>query len=247
MDLLAPLVTPLGLIANAALPPRCPGCGAVTRTDHHFCAGCWGQLRFLAPPWCASCHTPFTVDRGVDARCATCLDQPPRHAGVRAAVAYGDIARAMVLRLKYGGHLAYAATIARHLARLMPEDGELLAPVPLHARRLWGRGFNQAAEIARVLTRITGVPTVPDALRRTMATPVLRGLGAKARARAVKGAFVAAPLRRAAIAGKSVVLVDDVYTSGATTDACTQVLRAAGARRVTILCWARVLDPAAAD
>jgi len=247
MDLLAPLAAPLRLVADAALPPRCPGCGAVTRNDHQFCAECWAQLRFLAPPWCAACHTPFSVDRGSGARCADCLDQPPRHAGVRAAVAYGDIARAMVLRLKYGGHLAYAATIARHMARLMPDGAELLVPVPLHPRRLWGRGFNQAAEIARALSAISGVRSVPDALRRPVSTPVLRGLGAKARAKAVAAAFAIPTAQRMAVAGKAVVLVDDVYTSGATTDACTRILLGAGARSVTILCWARVLDPAAAD
>lgn len=247
MGLMTPLIAPLRLIADAALPPRCPGCGAVTRTDHRFCAACWGQLRFLAPPWCATCHTPFTLDRGPDARCAACLEHPPRHAGVRAAVAYGDIPRAMVLRLKYGGHLAYAATIAQHMARLVPSDADLLIPVPLHARRIWGRGFNQAAEIARGLSAISAIPSDPDVLKRTTATPVLRGLGGKARARAVAGAFAVPVDQRARLAGKAVVLVDDVYTSGATTDACTRVLRAAGARSVTILCWARVLDSAAAD
>lgn len=153
----------------------------------------------------------------------------------------------MVLRLKYGGHLAYAATIAHHMARLVPDDADLLVPVPLHGRRLWGRGFNQAAEIARGLSALVHVPTDPDVLKRTAATPVLRGLGAKARARAVAGAFAVPALQRAKLRGKALVLVDDVYTSGATTDACTRALLAAGARRVTILCWARVLDPAAAD
>lgn len=247
MDLIAPLVAPLRLIADAALPPRCPGCGAVTRTDHRFCAACWGQLRFLAPPWCAACHTPFTLDRGPDARCADCLDHPPRHTGVRAAVAYGEIPRAIALRLKYGRHLAYAATIARHMARLVPDDADVLVPVPLHARRMWGRGFNQAAEIARALSAVQGTPIDFDTLRRPVATPMLRGLGAKARARAVAGAFVVRPERRTRIVGKAVVLVDDVYTSGATTDACTRVLLKAGARKVTILCWARVLDSGAVD
>lgn len=247
MGLMTPLIAPFRLIADAALPPRCPGCGAVTRTDHRFCADCWGQLRFLAPPWCATCHTPFSIDRGADARCADCLDHTPRHAGVRAAVAYGDIPRAMVLRLKYGRHLAYAATIAQHMVRLVPDDADLLVPVPLHARRMWGRGFNQAAEIARGVSAAIGVPTDLDVLVRRAATPLLRGLGAKARARAVAGAFAVPADRRARLAGKAVVLVDDVYTSGATTDACTRVLRAAGAKSVTILCWARVLDSAAAD
>jgi ComF family protein len=247
MRLSDPLIAPFRLIADAALPPRCPGCGAVTRADHRFCAACWNQLRFLAPPWCASCNTPFSIDRGVDARCAECLETPPRHAGVRAAVAYDMIPKAMALRLKYGGHLAYAETIARHMARLMPGDAEILIPVPLHARRLWGRGFNQAGEIARGLSRYAGVPLDVDSLRRVVATPLLRGLGAKARAEAVARAFAISPDRRARLADKAIVLVDDVYTSGATTGACTLTLLRAGARKVTILCWARVLDPAAAD
>lgn len=238
---------PLRLIADAALPPRCPGCSAVTRRDHQFCARCWGELRFLAPPWCARCHTPFTVDRGDDAACGRCLAQPPRHAGVRAAVAYDDISRAIALRLKYQGHIAYAETVARHMVRLMPEGAGLLVPVPLHATRLWRRGFNQAALIARSLARLSGVPADVTTLRRTRATPALRGLGRSARADAVARAFAVAPGRRDGIAGRSIVLVDDIYTSGATTDACTAALLKAGAARVTILCWARVLDPSAAD
>ena len=157
------------------------------------------------------------------------------------------IPKAMALRLKYGGHLAYAETIARHMARLMPGDAEILIPVPLHARRLWGRGFNQAGEIARGLSRYAGVPLDVDSLRRVVATPLLRGLGAKARAEAVARAFAISPDRRSRIADKAIALVDDVYTSGATTGACTRTLLRAGARKVTILCWARVLDPAAAD
>lgn len=247
MGLMSSLAAPLKLVVDAALPPRCPGCGAVTRADHHFCAACWGQLRLLAPPWCAACHVPFSIDRGADACCATCLDAPPIHAGVRAAVAYDAIPKAIALRLKYGRHLAYAKTIARHMARLMPDDADLLVPVPLHARRLWGRGFNQAGEIARGLSQLTGVPCDVESLRRVAATPVLRGLGAKARAQAVAHAFAMAPEARQHLAGKAVVLVDDVYTSGATTNACTRLLVQSGVCSVTILCWARVLDPAAAD
>lgn len=241
------LLAPFSLISDAALPPRCPGCGAVTREDHRFCATCWNQLRFLAPPWCASCNTPFSITRGADARCAECLETPPAHAGIRAAVAYDAIPKAMALRLKYGGHLAYAETIARHMARLVPDDAEALIPVPLHPRRLWGRGFNQAGEIARGLSRRTGVALDLDTLGRTIATPPLRRLGARARAETVSRAFAIRPDRRPHVDGKAIVLVDDIYTSGATTGACTRVLLRSGARKVTILCWARVLDSAAAD
>lgn len=243
MDWLAPI----RLTVNAVLPPRCPGCGAVTGADHDLCAGCWSQLRFLAPPWCAACHTPFTVDRGASARCAACIAAPPVHRGVRAAVAYDDLSAAMILRLKYSGHYALATTLAQHMVRLLPGDAALLVPVPLHPRRLWGRGFNQAGEIARALGKTSGVPFDPHLLRRTRATPVLRGLGGAARLAAVDRAFAIAPGCAAGAVDKAVVLIDDVYTSGATTAACSRVLLKAGAASVTILCWARVIAQSAGD
>ncbi len=148
----------------------------------------------------------------------------------------------MVLRLKYGGRTAHAVTAARLMARLMPADADLLIPVPLHRWRIWGRGYNQAALIARALSRLSGVTAEVDMLHRVKATPVLRGLGARGRAKAVAGAFALAPDAKERIKGQSVVLVDDVYTSGATTDACVRVLKRAGATKVTILCWTRVID-----
>jgi ComF family protein len=241
----SPLLKPLHYVAGLALPPRCPGCGAVMTEDHRFCAACFGSLRFLGPPWCAGCNLPFEHDRGEGALCGECLAHPPRHAGVRAAVAYGDVARTVALRLKYGGRTAFAETVARTMARLMPEGAELLAPVPLHRWRIWSRGFNQAALIAQAVSRASGVPTDPYLLRRVKATPPLRGLGARGRAEAVAGAFRVMAKDR--VAGRAVVLIDDVHTSGATSDGCTAVLRRAGAASVTILCWARVLADTSDD
>ncbi|APR54161.1 ComF family protein [Sphingomonas koreensis] len=238
---------PVRKLVALALPPRCPGCGEVVDADHRFCAACWSGLTLIAPPWCATCNLPFDYDRGPDAQCGRCLAAPPRHDGVRAAVAYGPTARTLALRLKYGGRTAYAATAARLMARLMPEGAELLVPVPLHRGRIWRRGFNQAALIARELSRRSDVPVELDLLRRVKATPVLRGLGARGRNKAVAGAFAAGAGARETLKGKAVVLVDDVHTSGATADACVRVLKRAGAAKVTILCWARVLDPDAED
>jgi len=243
----ARLLAPLRYVADLALPPRCPGCGAVTREDHRFCAACWGTLRFLTPPWCAACHAPFAYDHGPGALCATCHGKRPRHAGIRAAVAYGDVARTVALRLKYGGRTAFAETVARQMMRLMPEHADLLIPVPLHRWRLWSRGFNQAALIALALSKSTNVPSDPLLLRRVRATPFLRAMGAKARAKTVAGAFALAPGARERLSGKAVVLVDDIHTSGATSDACTRTLLRGGAASVVILCWARVLDPTADD
>ncbi|QNA83531.1 ComF family protein [Sphingomonas sp. So64.6b] len=241
------LLAPLKFVAGLALPPRCPGCGAVTMEDHRFCVTCWSALRFLGPPWCAGCNVPFAYDRGKGALCAECHQARPRHAGVRAAVAYGDVARTVALKLKYGGRTAYAETVAQQMARLMPRDAALLVPVPLHRWRIWSRGYNQAALISSALSAVTRVATDLTVLQRVRATPSMRGLGPREREKMVARAFRVDPTHKESLRGKAVVLVDDIHTSGATSDSCTRILLRAGAASVTILCWARVLDPAHGD
>jgi ComF family protein len=131
------------------------------------------------------------------------------------------------------------------MARLLPPDTDTLIPVPLHRWRLWSRGFNQALLMAESIGRTRAVPVERSLLLRTRRTPPLKGLGRRMRAKAVRGVFTVPASHRAALRGKAVVLVDDVYTSGATADACTRALLKAGAAKVTILCWARVLDTSA--
>ena len=232
-------VDSLHRLGALALPPRCPGCGTPVEHDHRFCAACWGDLRFLGPPWCAACHVPFAYDRGDEARCARCLADPPRHAGIRAAVAYGPIARHLALKLKYGRRIGIAETMARAIGRSLPDDLDLLVPVPLHRWRLWSRGYNQAALIADRLAARANLAHERDALVRLRHTSTLRGVGARQRAQAVRGAFAVPDRDR--VRARRIGLVDDVHTSGATAEACTRALLAAGARSVTLLCWARVL------
>ncbi|MEH3105247.1 MAG: ComF family protein [Sphingomonas phyllosphaerae] len=231
-------------LLDLVLPPRCPGCGATVAAQGRFCASCWSSLRFLGPPWCAGCNMPFAFDRGEGARCATCLAEPPVHGGVRAAVAYGEVARTVALRLKYGGRPFYAATMAALMLRHLPAEATLLIPVPLHRRRLWSRGYNQAALIAAALGTRAKLPVDAHALQRHRATPPLRDRSAQERRATVAGAFRVTPHGRRAVHGASLVLVDDVYTSGATAEACVKALRGAGAASVTILAWTRVIEGA---
>lgn len=243
MKLLAPaLATTLSLV----LPPRCPGCGGIVGADHRFCAGCWSSLHFLAGPGCAACGLPWETDRGGGAVCDSCAARPPAHAGIHAAVAYGEVARAVALGLKYGGRIALAQTMARLMRRGLPA-ADVIVPVPLHRWRLWSRGFNQAGLIADALGKGSSIPVERRALIRPRATAALRGLGRGARAEEVGTAFAVDPARRDAVAGRRLVLVDDVYTSGATAGACVRALLGAGARSVAIACWARVVDDGPAD
>jgi len=180
------------------------------------------------------------------ATCATCLADPPKHDGIAAGTLYNDTSRRLVLAFKHGRRIALAPMLARLIAARLPGmDGEwLIVPVPLHRRRLWQRGFNQAVLLARELAKTTGKRLLVDALVRRKPTPSLGGLGRKARARALKGAIAVKPASKARLRGAQVLLVDDVLTSGATSAACISALKRAGARRVVIACFARVLAEA---
>jgi len=231
-------------ILDFALPPRCPGCAGIIREPHRFCLDCWSALTFLGDPCCARCALPFDYGDGAEMLCGNCLARPPAYDRLRAAVAYGEISRSVALKLKYGGRPGLAETLARLMQRhLDPAGAPLLVPVPLHRWRIWRRGYNQAALIAAALARRAGLEARLDLIARVKATPVLRGLAPSERSEAVRGAFRIGKRDGAAVRGRTVVLVDDVYTSGATANACAHALKRAGAGRVEVLCWARVVKP----
>ena len=230
-------------IVDFALPPRCSGCGAITLDDHSFCLTCWQALTFLGEPCCTRCGYPFEYESGLEPECGACLADPPAFDRLRAAVAYGEIARKVVLKLKYSGRPGVAETLAHFMQRhVVDEDASaLLIPVPLHRWRIWKRGYNQSALIASALAKRTGLEAQLDLLKRVRATPPLKGLSRRERALAVSGAFRPSPRAKAVMAARTVVLIDDVFTSGATANACAKTLKRAGAARVNIICWARVV------
>jgi len=175
--------------------------------------------------------------------CGRCLAEPPRIDRIRAAVAYDDIPRSVALKLKYGRRVGLAKTMARYMARLESAASEdaTVVPVPLHRWRLWSRGFNQSALVAREIARTWRIPLDLESVTRVKATQPLKGLSHGQRRRMVSGAFqVARPDR---IKDRTIILVDDVFTTGSTAEACALALRNAGARRVELICWARVVRP----
>ena len=234
-------------LIDLVYPPRCPACGEAIASQHGLCVACWDDLVIPSDPACRLCQRPFGSDSLMaEAICAPCMASPPTHDGIAAGTLYNGTSRKLVLAFKHGRRIAMAPMLARLIAARLPEpDGKrLIVPVPLHRWRLWRRGYNQAALLARELARMGHGELLVDGLRRTKATPSLGGMGAKARARALSGAINVMPRRASRIAGQHIILVDDVLTSGATSGACVRALKQAGATKVTVACFARVLENA---
>lgn len=241
------LLQSLAPLVDLVYPPRCPLCGGGLAAQTGLCATCWSELAIPGEPSCSLCQRPFGADSGLaGAVCAPCLADPPRHDGIAAGTLYNDASRRLVLAFKHGKRIALAPLLARLISARLPgvDESWIIVPVPLHRMRLWHRGFNQAALLARELARITGAALVVDGMERHKATPMLGGLGRKARARALAGAISVHRRHGAKVKGAKVLLVDDVLTSGATSEACVRALKRSGAQKVVIACFSRVLNEA---
>jgi ComF family protein len=230
-----------GGLLDLIFPPRTLDDGAHALTGG-LSAETWSRITFIDGPLCDGCGTPFEFEMGT--RCAQCLARPHAFDAARAACLYDEFSREPILKLKHADRADLAPLFARWLsraARPLIEDADAIAPVPLHPSRLLSRRYNQAAEIARPLARLSGVGYLPDALVRRRATGTQGGKSGAGRKRNVAGAFEVPARRAHRVAGKRILLIDDVMTTGATADECARVLRAAGARRIDVLTLARVL------
>ncbi len=232
------------LTLDIALPTLCVACREPVEGEG-VCPGCWARLSFIAPPFCPRLGIPFVYDPGPEMLSMEAIASPPAYARARAAVRYDDVARTLVHALKYQDRTDLAPAMGRWMARAGQElldDADVLVPVPLHWRRGWSRRYNQSGVLARIIERQTGVAVAAEALRRIRRTEQQIGLSRPQRANNVQGAFKVAPDRQHLIAGRRVVLIDDVLTSGATVDACARALLRAKAAAVDVLVFARVVD-----
>jgi ComF family protein len=239
-----------GRLADIALPPLCLACGKGIEAHGALCGDCWRAVEFIERPFCPVTGIPFPFDpnaedgSGEEIVSAAALASPPPYAKARAVMRYGDTAARIVLRFKYADRMEAAPAFARWMARAGTEllaDADVVAPVPLHRSRLFSRRFNQSAELARHVAGLSGIRFAPGLLERVRATRPQVGLSGDARRRNVAGAFRLGAGARASVEGRTVVIVDDVVTTGATVEACARVLKAAGAREVCVLALARVV------
>ena len=233
---------------SVVLPAHCPGCDATVPRPDALCAACFGAARFVLDPCCPRCASPFPHGMPTGPRaCSFCEAEPPPWDRARAAFVYDAFSRRLILPLKYADRTENARVLGVHMARAGADllaEADALLPVPLHRSRLFARRYNQAVLLARAVRRAAGhgaPPLLVDGLTRLRATRKLAHQSARSRRTELEGAIGVRD--RAAVAGRRVVLVDDVLTTGSTARACALALRDAGASSVGLLVAARTEAP----
>ena len=235
--------------ADLIVPPCCLVCRTRIGAHHLLCSACWREVHFIRPPLCDVLGIPLPFDMGERTVSAAALARPPAYDRARAVAHFSGAMRTLVHQLKYGDRHDARTLFGRWLAeagRDVLPGIDMIVPVPLSRLRLFMRHFNQAAVLASGLARQSGIAMHPMLLKRRRWTRSQVGMTRDQRRRNIQGAFAVPRSRRAQVAGRNVLLVDDVVTTGATVEACARALKRAGAARVDVLALALVTHEALA-
>jgi len=214
---------------------------------HGFCGECWRSFSFISKPMCACCGLPFEYEVQTIHEitlCGSCIEEQPHFKTARSALIYNDASKNIILPFKHQDRTDFAKAMGRlmHTAgHDMIEDADAILPVPLHFTRLFLRRFNQSALLVHVLSKLSDKPMLLNVLKRHRRTQSQGHLSKEMRKKNVHNAFVVHPKNKPQIEGKKLLLVDDVFTTGATANACVAALKRAGAARVDVLTFARVV------
>lgn len=231
-------------LLNLILPPRCLSCAEILSEHHSLCSTCWNACVFISHPCCNLCGWPFPYEVPDKYLCPHCFRLPPVYVQCRSALAYQEGSRPFILRFKQGDGTHLAPGLAKIMLRAGSDilsKTELLIPVPLHWRRLFVRQYNQSTLLAMYLSGLTGIPTQTGIIKRIKATSKQGHKTYKQRHLNVKGAFVVSADKAALVKNKSVTLIDDVYTTGATINECARILQSNGVKEIRVLTLARVI------
>jgi ComF family protein len=230
-------------IADLIIPPACLSCRQQIADHNALCAACWQNIQFIRRPVCDRLGLPMPFDTGGTIISAAAAANPPNYDRARAVGHFSGVLRDMILAFKYADSHNARRLFGRWLSSAGAEligDCDIIAPVPMHPRRLLTRRFNQSAILARELARTNNRRYVPIILNRIRQTQSQVGLTSDQRRRNLAGAFALSPRQKARVKDRKILLVDDVITTGTTLNACARVLRSAGAARVDALALAIV-------
>ena len=240
------LIEALNDVSDVIFPPQCLGCTEILHPHSRqlFCSDCKEKIKFITGNLCPVCGTIFPDSPAPSHLCGNCLENKTYFSCARAVVSYETIILHVIHQFKYGNNISVGALLASFMADFsFPDvdftDYSLIIPVPLHIKRLRQRGFNQSLILAQALAKKWQIPVNFSLLKRHKFTLTQTGLNKAERNKNIKGAFEVSDKKN--IAGKNVILIDDVYTTGATINECAKTLIKAGAQKVTVLTLARVL------
>lgn len=244
------VMTVVAKMLDILLPPRCFACGDDVQDHGSQCAACWSKVDFISHPLCSCCGVPFDyVSNQADEEegfiCGDCAKSAHAYDQARAVFVYDDHSKKMILSFKHGDRHEGVPAFAIWLwgaAKIWEDEIDIIMPVPLHWRRLFKRRFNQAAEMAYAVGKLAGLGVNATSLKRHKPTRSQFGLGARQRQKNVQSAFSINDKDKAAVKGKTILLVDDVMTTGATINACAKALKKVGAKKVYAVSLARVVN-----